>query len=62
MRKLTGWFKRQRNRAYLYRVLAALGLPAVFYGVASEQEVVIWLAVAEVGLGVAAANTPTKEQ
>lgn len=57
------WFARERNRAYLYRVLLAVGAGAVAYGVLSEQEVeVIALILGEVlGVGLAARNTTTKE-
>lgn len=53
----------ERRRAYAYRVLLAVGPLAVFYGLLSEQEVALWLAVAgqTLGLGIAAANTTTKE-
>ena len=54
-----------RVRAYIYRVLVAFGLVAVFYGRISQNEVVLWAGfVSEVlslgGNALAALNTPTK--
>jgi hypothetical protein len=50
----------QRIRAYLYRVLVAAAPLLVLYGVATDSEVALWLAVggAVLGNGVAAYNTP----
>jgi hypothetical protein len=49
-------------RAWIYGVLIAAGPLAVFYGLATEHEVVLWLGVAAAALGngLAVANTPTK--
>lgn len=50
------------QRAYIYRVLSAVSLLAVAYGVATADEVALWLAAvsAVLGLPLAAANTSTK--
>ena len=49
-------------RAYIYRVLVAVAPLLAFYGVISEQEIALWLTVVAtvLGVGLAAANTPTK--
>lgn len=49
-------------RAYIYRVLLALVPVAVAYGVVSEQEAGLWVAVAAavLGNGLATLNTSTK--
>lgn len=52
------------RRRYIYRVLTALGGAVIFYGVATGEEVAVWLNVAAValltsGTGLAAANTPS---
>lgn len=59
-----GWFT-QARRAYIYRVLTALGPAAVFYGLLSGAEVALWLGIGGTVLqtgatALAAANTPTK--
>lgn len=50
-----------RTRGYLYRVTAAAGAVALFYGVVTAEELVVWLALAWTVLAnaVAAVNTPT---
>ena len=52
----------ETTRAYIYRVLTALSVVAVAYGVLTEQEVALWLTVAAavLGNGLAAINTTTK--
>lgn len=52
----------QATRAYVYRVLLALQPLVLFYGIASESEVALWLGVisAALGLGLATKNTSTK--
>lgn len=53
-----------RIRAYIYRVLLAGAPVAVFYGLISQQEAVVWLAFAAqtLGVGLAAANTTTRKE
>lgn len=50
-----------RRRAWLYRVVAAVAPLAVLYGVVSETEAALWVAVAAtvLGSGTAALHTPT---
>jgi hypothetical protein len=64
LKRAIEWFSVQRNRAVIYRVLLALGPVAVAVGLLTEEEVAIWLAVAAetLGVGMAVANTSTKEQ
>lgn len=52
----------EATRAYVYRVLLALQPLVLFYGIASESEVALWLGVisAALGLGLATKNTSTK--
>lgn len=51
------------KRAWVYRVLTALAPLAMGYGIMAEHEVFGWLGVAAalLGLGTAAAHTPTGE-
>lgn len=51
----------ERARAYVYRCLLAAAPLAVLYGVASGEQVALWLTVAAsvLGVGLAAANTTT---
>lgn len=58
------WFRVERHRAYLYRVLMAAGAAAGTYGLLSEQEIVVVLALAGavLGNGLASANTTTKKE
>lgn len=54
-------FLTERRRAYLYRVLAAVGVVALGYGLITEDELVRWLGLAAVSLNVLPiANTSTK--
>ena len=52
-----------RLRAWIYGILIAAGPLAVFYGLATAQEVTLWLGVAAsaLGNGLALANTPARE-
>lgn len=50
----------QAQRAYLYRVLVAVGLVLVAKGVITESDFQAYEAVAVAALGLAALNTPTK--
>ena len=51
----------QERRAWLYRVLTAMATLVVIYGVASGEDVAVWLgaAAAFLGNGTAALHTPT---
>lgn len=54
------------RRRYIYRVLTTLGAVVIFYGVATGEEVALWLNVVATallagGTGLAAANTPTDD-
>lgn len=53
----------ESTRAYIYRILTAVSLLVVAYGVASSEEVTLWLGVAAavLGNGLAAVNTSTKD-
>lgn len=52
----------ESTRAYIYRILTAASLLVVAYGLASTEEVALWLGVAAavLGNGLAAVNTSTK--
>lgn len=51
------WWTEQ-SRGYVYRVLIAAGGVLIFYGVATSEEVAIWLGVATTLLNIMpAANT-----
>ena len=53
------WFT-TRRRGYMYRVCMAGGAVALFYGIVSAQEVVVWGgAIATVLMVSPVANTPT---
>lgn len=59
------WIPRPEVRAWLYRILAAVGPLVVFYGWASSEEVALWLGIGGTILGtpagtVAAANVPKR--
>lgn len=51
----------QKVRAYIYRVLVALGAIALLYGWVSDTELVVYLGLAGtiLGNGLASANTST---
>lgn len=59
MTRVIAWFARERNRAYLYRVLASGGAVALFYGVASSDEVAVWSGLVATAFALPAANTST---
>lgn len=63
MGRVTAWFRQQRNRAYVYRVLVATAPILTFHGVATSTELSLYLALGStvLGVGLAAANTPTTE-
>lgn len=57
------WIPRPALRRYVYTVLAAAGPLVVFYGLATTEEIALWLGVGATILGtptgaLAAANTP----
>ncbi|MGO2110146.1 MAG: phage holin [Pseudoclavibacter sp.] len=57
------WIPRPEIRKYVYAVLAAVGPIVVFYGLATTEEVALWLGVGATILGtptgaLAAANVP----
>lgn len=51
----------EKTRAYIYRVFLALAAVAVGYGLLSDTQAVLWVAVATavLGNGLATANTST---
>lgn len=57
------WIPRPEIRLWLYRILAAAGPLVVFYGLATTDEVALWVGLGGVILGtpaaaIAARNTP----
>jgi hypothetical protein len=51
----------EQIRAYIYRILMAAGAVGMFYGILSNEELVVWLGFAGVVLNVLpATNTSTK--
>jgi hypothetical protein len=52
----------ETTRAYIYRILLALSPIVVFYGLATAEEVALWVALIANALGVAlaVANTSTE--
>lgn len=51
----------EKTRAYIYRVLVAVGLLLVGYGIISGNELTLWLGVATAALNIMpVANTNTK--
>ena len=51
----------EKTRAYIYRVLVAVGLLLVGYGFISGNELTLWLGVATAALNIMpVANTNTK--
>lgn len=55
------WIRRERNRAYLYRVATAAGVVAVGYGLLTAEEVALWAGLVATTFALPAANTTTKE-
>jgi hypothetical protein len=52
----------QKTRAYIYRILIALGALAVGYGLVTPNELALWLGVTTAILNILpAVNTSTKE-
>lgn len=59
--KIRDWFSVEAHRAYIYRVLLALGAIAVFYGLISQEEVVLIAGAVTTILNIMPiANTSTK--
>lgn len=52
----------QRVRGYLYRVLTAAGGLAVFYGLMTAEEAVMWAGFVATLFVVPAYNTPLKDK
>ena len=54
----------ESTRAYIYRILVAVGAVAIGLGYASESDVALYLGLAAAILGntLAAANTSTKKE
>jgi len=52
----------EATRACIYRVLLAVQPVVLFYGIASEAEIAVWISAitAIFGFGLAAKNTSTK--
>lgn len=52
----------EATRAWIYRVLLAVQPLVVAYGLASNEEAVLWISVASavLGTGLASVNTSTK--
>lgn len=59
MSKLSAWFGRERNRAYVYRVVVAAGAVAASYGVVSGADVALWSGLVATAFLLPAANTST---
>ena len=55
------WFQNETNRAWLYRVLLAVSALVVGYGLITDEQAVLWLAVAAavLGNGLAVKHTST---
>lgn len=53
----------EQVRAWIYRVLVAAQPLVTAYGIVTETEAALWLglAAAVLGIGMAAANTPTRQ-
>ena len=53
----------EKTRAYIYRILIALGAAATAYGLLSSEELAVWLGVVTAVLNILpAANTSTDEE
>lgn len=51
------------NRAWIYRVLVAIGVLVSFYGFMTEQEVALWIGLITAAFNLMpAANTSTKNK
>lgn len=49
------------NRKRLYGVLIAVAPLVVYYGIATQQEVTLWVAVVTAALGMAYNNVPPQK-
>lgn len=55
------WLSQEKNRAYIYRVLASIGGLLAVYGLVDSNELATWLGAAGVLLNILPiANTSTK--
>lgn len=53
----------EKTRAYIYRILIALGAAATAYGLLSSEQLAVWLGVATAVLNIMpAANTSTTDE
>ena len=53
----------EKTRAYIYRILIALGAVATAYGLLTSEELAVWLGVAVSVLNIMpAANTSTDQE
>jgi hypothetical protein len=62
MKKLIASLKKERTRAYLYRVFTGAGLVALGYGVVSAEEVALWSGLVATVFVLPAANTSTERK
>ncbi|MGO2658435.1 MAG: phage holin [Mycetocola reblochoni] len=51
----------EATRAWLYRILAAVGVLLVGYGIITTEQAGLWAGLALAAFGLPAANTPTKQ-
>lgn len=51
---------KKSTRAYIYAILVALGPLASFYGLATQEEIVLWLGVGGTILGIPAGGLALK--
>lgn len=61
MRSIRDWFARERNRAYLYRVIVAGGGVAVAYGLVTSEDVAVVGGFIATLFVLPAGNTSTEE-
>lgn len=59
MKRVKAWIGKERNRAYLYRVVVGAGAVAFFYGLVSAEEVAVWSGLVATAFVLPAANTST---
>lgn len=63
MSRIKDTLNNEAFRAYVYRVLLALGSAAVFYGIATQEEIVMWTGILATVFNIMpAANTSTKPE
>ena len=61
MTKIRDWFARERNRAYLYRVIVAGGGVAVAYGLVTQEDVAVVSGFVATLFVLPAGNTSTDD-